>query len=430
MSLNLSSYKGTRDLYPEDMRARKYIFDKWRETVETFGYEEYDAPMLEPVELYAAKSGQEIVNDQTYRFIDRGEREVAIRPEMTPSVARMVAARRQELPMPLRLYSICNYMRYERPQKGREREFWQLNFDLFGAHNVEADIEVINLSHSIVKSFGASDEMFTVKVNDRRLTDFVMRSYLGLDDNQTTQMIKLLDRKDKITDIEFKEQALDIANNNREIVSKVVAYIENNNLQIVAETVGDSEIVEPLRQLILKMTSNGITNIKYDPTLMRGFDYYTGIVFEIFDEAPENRRAMFGGGRYDGLVGLFGVADLPVVGAAPGETMFMEFLKAHNLLPALYQTTNVVVALIGNVDASSVIGELREGGLKVAVDFTDRKIDKKIKAANKFGVEWIIFVGENELQTGKFSVKNLLSGNEETLDASQIISTLAKPNVD
>lgn len=430
MSLNLSSYKGTRDLYPEDMRARKYIFDKWRETVETFGYEEYDAPMLEPVELYAAKSGQEIVNDQTYRFIDRGEREVAIRPEMTPSVARMVAARRQELPMPLRLYSICNYMRYERPQKGREREFWQLNFDLFGAYNVEADIEVINLSHSIVKSFGASDEMFTVKVNDRRLTDFVMRSYLGLDDNQTTQMIKLLDRKDKITDIEFKEQALDIANNNREIVSKVVAYIENNNLQIVAETVGDSEIVEPLRQLILKMTSNGITNIKYDPTLMRGFDYYTGIVFEIFDEAPENRRAMFGGGRYDGLVGLFGVADLPVVGAAPGETMFMEFLKAHNLLPALYQTTNAVVALIGNVDASSVIGELREGGLKVAVDFTDRKIDKKIKAANKLGVEWIIFVGENELQTGKFSVKNLLSGNEETLDASQIISTLAKPNVD
>ncbi len=157
MSLSTSSYKGTRDLYPEDMRVRNYIFSKWRQVVESFGYEEYDAPMLEPLELYAAKSGQEIVNDQTYRFTDRGEREVAIRPEMTPSVARMVAARRQEIALPARLYSISNFMRYERPQKGREREFWQLNFDLFGVEGIKADIEILSLSSAVVKSFNATD---------------------------------------------------------------------------------------------------------------------------------------------------------------------------------------------------------------------------------------------------------------------------------
>lgn len=425
MSLSTSSYKGTRDLYPEDMRVRNYIFSKWRQVVESFGYEEYDAPMLEPLELYAAKSGQEIVNDQTYRFTDRGEREVAIRPEMTPSVARMVAARRQEIALPARLYSISNFMRYERPQKGREREFWQLNFDLFGVEGIKADIEILSLSSAVVKSFNATDDMFTIRISDRQWIDFVMRSYLGLDETRSLAMVKLFDRFEKMDRNSFNEQAADIfgADDATDGINKINSLLVSNIEDLPAEVRG-AEFAS-IRVVIEELAKRGVTNVAFDPTLMRGFDYYTGIVFEIFDEAPENRRAMFGGGRYDGLVGLFGVEDLPVVGAAPGETMFVEFLTAHDLLPNLQPTPQVTVLELGDADSSSVVTELRTNGIRVAVDFTNRKLDRKIKAAVKAGVSYVMFVGNDELTSGNFPLKNLVNGEQNTLDLEQIIVTVS-----
>lgn len=425
MSLSTSSYKGTRDLYPEDMRVRNYIFSKWRQVVESFGYEEYDAPMLEPLELYAAKSGQEIVNDQTYRFTDRGEREVAIRPEMTPSVARMVAARRQEIALPARLYSISNFMRYERPQKGREREFWQLNFDLFGVEGIKADIEILSLSSAVVKSFNATDDMFTIRISDRQWIDFVMRSYLGLDETRSLAMVKLFDRFEKMDRSSFNEQAADIfgADDATDGINKINSLLVSNIEDLPAEVRG-AEFAS-IRVVIEELAKRGVTNVAFDPTLMRGFDYYTGIVFEIFDEAPENRRAMFGGGRYDGLVGLFGVEDLPVVGAAPGETMFVEFLTAHDLLPNLQPTPQVTVLELGDADSSSVVTELRTNGIRVAVDFTNRKLDRKIKAAVKAGVSYVMFVGNDELTSGNFPLKNLVNGEQNTLDLEQIIVTVS-----
>lgn len=425
MSLSTSSYKGTRDLYPEDMRVRNYIFSKWRQVVESFGYEEYDAPMLEPLELYAAKSGQEIVNDQTYRFTDRGEREVAIRPEMTPSVARMVAARRQEIALPARLYSISNFMRYERPQKGREREFWQLNFDLFGVEGIKADIEILSLSSAVVKSFNATDDMFTIRISDRQWIDFVMRSYLGLDETRSLAMVKLFDRFEKMDRSSFNEQAADIfgADDATDGINKINSLLVSNIEDLPAEVRG-AEFAS-IRVVIEELAKRGVTNVTFDPTLMRGFDYYTGIVFEIFDEAPENRRAMFGGGRYDGLVGLFGVEDLPVVGAAPGETMFVEFLTAHDLLPNLQPTPQVTVLELGDADSSSVVTELRTNGIRVAVDFTNRKLDRKIKATVKAGVSYVMFVGNDELTSGNFPLKNLVNGEQNTLDLEQIIVTVS-----
>jgi histidyl-tRNA synthetase len=425
MSLSTSSYKGTRDLYPEDMRVRNYIFSKWRQVVESFGYEEYDAPMLEPLELYAAKSGQEIVNDQTYRFTDRGEREVAIRPEMTPSVARMVAARRQEIALPARLYSISNFMRYERPQKGREREFWQLNFDLFGVEGIKADIEILSLSSAVVKSFNATDDMFTIRISDRQWIDFVMRSYLGLDETRSLAMVKLFDRFEKMDRSSFNEQAADIfgADDATDGINKINSLLVSNIEDLPAEVRG-AEFAS-IRVVIEELAKRGVTNVAFDPTLMRGFDYYTGIVFEIFDEAPENRRAMFGGGRYDGLVGLFGVEDLPVVGAAPGETMFVEFLTAHDLLPNLQPTPQVTVLELGDADSSSVVTELRTNGIRVTVDFTNRKLDRKIKAAVKAGVSYVMFVGNDELTSGNFPLKNLVNGEQNTLDLEQIIVTVS-----
>jgi histidyl-tRNA synthetase len=203
MSLSSQPYKGTRDYYPEDKRLQNYIFNVWRRVSERFGYEEYGAPTLEPLDIYLAKSGQELASEQTYTFTDRGGRIVAIRPEMTPTISRMVAAKRQELAYPARLYSVANFMRYERPQRGREREFWQLNIDVFGIDTVRADAEIIVMAEAIMKEFGAKDKDFIIRVNNRLLVNFVMVHYLGLDEAQAHLMVKLFDRKDKIAEAEF-----------------------------------------------------------------------------------------------------------------------------------------------------------------------------------------------------------------------------------
>src|SRR5690606_18029310 len=209
-ALSSQPYKGTRDYYPEDKRVQNYIFDTWKRVVEQFGYEEYGAPILENLEIYAAKSGQELVNDQTYTFTDRGGRVVAIRPEMTPSISRMVAARRQELAYPARLFSIANFMRYERPQRGREREFWQLNVDVFGVDTVMADIEVISIADAILKEFGAKKNDYIIRINNRKFIHFMMAEFLGLDATGALHMTKLFDRRNKITEQDFDEQALTI----------------------------------------------------------------------------------------------------------------------------------------------------------------------------------------------------------------------------
>ncbi len=428
MSLEKSSYKGTRDLYPADMRLRKYIFARWRKVCERFGYEEYAAPMIEPLATYAAKSGEEIVNEQTFSFTDRGGREMAIRPEMTPSIARMVAAERQEMPYPARLFSIANFMRYERPQHGREREFWQLNFDIFGASETAADTEILLLSHEILREFGARDEMYTIKIGDRRLTDLIFGGYFALAPEQTAAMIKLLDRYAKISRASFEADARAIAPEFD--FAKFDAIIAAQKIDDLPAEIRDSDVAQSLENILSALENRGITNARYDPTLMRGFDYYTGTVFEVFDEAPENRRAMFGGGRYDGLVGLFGVADLPVVGAAPGETMFVEFLRAHELLPKIASSVDLIIATVGEIDPkilAEIAENLRAKKLNVAVDFTARKLDKKIKAAVKRGVARLVIVGETEAadflrdaKTAKFPTKILAENQQTNLTLDEI----------
>ena len=197
--LNLNPYKGSRDFYPEDKRVLKYLFEKLRKVAESFGYEEYDAPMLEEFDLYAAKSGIEIVEQQTYNFTDKGGRKLAIRPEMTPSVSRMVARRRQQLSFPLRLYSIPNLWRYERQQKGRFREHWQLNVDLFGLDSLQADNEIIQIVISIFNSLGASSKMYSVHLNSRKFMEYFFKEYLSLSNPKTNKIMKLIDSFHKIS---------------------------------------------------------------------------------------------------------------------------------------------------------------------------------------------------------------------------------------
>lgn len=429
MSLSTQPYKGARDFYPEDKRLQKWMFGVWRAAVESFGYEEYDAPMLEPTELYASKTSEEIVNEQTYSFIDRGQRQVTIRTEMTPSVSRMVAGKRQGLAYPLRWYSIPSLWRYERPQRGRLREFWQLNVDLFGISNLSADFEIIQLSNAIMKAFGAKPSMYTIKVNSRRLVNYLLEDYLKLDDVQSETLIRLIDKMHKIPEAEFSAK-LDavLSPQQREdgTEERVLALLKTKTLQTLPTEIQTHPSVQELSDLLELANQDGITNITYDITLMRGFDYYTDIVFEVFDTHADNNRSMFGGGRYDGLVAQFGVEPVPTVGFGMGDATLHNFLVLHELMPTLTSETDVYVILLSNVyeQALKSIELLREMELNVAVDSTGRKLDKQIKTAVKKGIRYIIFIGDQELTTGQYKLKDLQTGTEESHSLERLASMI------
>lgn len=308
--VSIESYKGVRDFYPEDMAIQNYIFDTWRKVSKEFDYVEYSASILEYADLYKAKGerNEEIVNEQMYTFTDKGDREVALRPEMTPTLARMIAARRKGLKLPLRWFSIPNCFRYERSQRGRRREHWQLNCDIMGIAGVDAEVEIISLAHKIMKDFGAKDEDFEIRINDRKGK---FRG-ISLNDTQEKEARRLLDRKGKISEEEFKTSTEKILGQALDLV-----FDETDDVQNV----------------INELKKRGVTNINFDYTIQRGFDYYTGIVFEVFDTNPENKRSLFGGGRYDNLLEMFGVEPLPTVGFGMGDVTMRDFLETHKLPP-------------------------------------------------------------------------------------------------
>ena len=427
-TLSAEPYKGTRDFYPSDMRLRNYVFSTWRRVVQRYGYEAYDAPLIEPVDVYAAKSGKELVSEQTYQFVDRGDRHVAIRPELTPSVSRMIARRRQEVAYPARWYNIGQCMRYERPQKGREREFWQLNVDIFGANGVGAEAEIIAISDEILREFGAKRSMYSIRINNRKLINYMMGHYLGLDAVQAQLMIKLFDRKDKISHEAFRDQAAEIFGEVApEGMKKIAALLSARSMAELPEQIRDSQAVDEVQQLFTQLEALGIKNSRFDISLMRGFDYYTGMVFEFFDTHPENNRSLYGGGRYDGLVGLFGAEPVSAVGVAPGYTMIEEFLKTHELVPNLTSMTDLYLITLPGAEAGAqeLAHEFRAEGLNVELDMSGRKADKQLKTAVKKSIPYIIFVGENELKSRLFTLKSTLNSTaDEELSFERVVSTV------
>ena len=428
MALPTQPYKGARDFYPEDKRLQKFMFARMREVSERFGYEEYDAPILEPTELYLSKGNQEIIDEQTYTFKDRGDRSVTIRTEMTPSVSRMVAAKRQELAYPLRWYSIPNLWRYERPQRGRLREFWQYNADLFGVEGVEADYEVVTLADDILKSFGAKRDMYTIFVSSRRLIDDLFENYLGLDSTQKDTLIRLIDRMKKLPYETFVAQAdaiLTPTQRDNGLLDSLLQLMKTKDLAHLPSGYENKPFVLRLKQLMGMLADRRVTNAEFDISLMRGFDYYTDMVFEVFDTHPDNNRAMFGGGRYDGLIASFGVEAVPTVGFAMGDVPLQNFLESHELLPKLHSETDAYVVLIGDnmfEKAQHSLSELRNMGVNLAVDTTGRKMDKQIKTAVKKGLHYAIFIGEAELASGRYKLRNLVDGTEEEHSAERIVS--------
>ncbi len=426
-ALSSQPYKGTRDYYPADKRVQNYIFSVWHKVSRSFGYEEYGAPILEPLEVYAAKSGQELVNEQTYTFTDRGDRTVAIRPEMTPTISRMVAARRQELAYPARLYSIANFMRYERPQRGREREFWQLNVDMFGADTIAAEAEIITIADGIMKEFGAKPQDYVIRINNRKLINFVMTQYLQLNADKVQPMVKLFDRKDKISHQEFVDQASEIFGDQAaDGIARIEALLGAKTIEDLPQEVLASDALGEIKQLFDLLAQAGVNNMTFDVTLMRGLDYYTGTVFEVYDTHPDNNRSLFGGGRYDGLVGMFGVEPISAVGMAPGGTMLENFLDVHGLLLQSRSTTDVYVAIVGDTmqAANQVASDLRKNGINAEMDLAGGKVDKQIKTAIKKAIPYVLFVGEEEVKTGVYTIKNITKAIEYKRDFAGLIELI------
>ncbi|MES2135350.1 MAG: histidine--tRNA ligase [Patescibacteria group bacterium] len=395
----IDPYKGVRDFYPEDERIQKHIFGAMRRASESFGYEEYNASVLESTELYTAKSSEEIVNEQTYTFTDRGDRSVTLRPEMTPTVARMVASRKRELGFPLRWYSIQNFFRYERPQRGRLREFWQLNADLFGVTGLEADAEVIALAYRVMMELGASEDDFLIKIGSRSaLNAELVRRNIPTGNHK--KIASLMDRKGKIPEDEYEDEMNALAGGTFEIHES-------------------PDITETRRRLALL----GITNTVFNPEIIRGFDYYTGIVFEVFDTNPENKRSMFGGGRYDNLVGQYGSEEVPAVGFAMGDVIARDFLETHNLMPTLNPATHLYLAPASGSDSENVAlvaDTLRKSDVNVAVGMKHEKIGDHIKVALKLNIPHFAVYGEKEKESGTLTIKTLATSSEQTLPLSDV----------
>ena len=404
-------YKGVRDFYPEDMAIQRYIFDTWAKAAESFGFERYDASILEPSELYRAKAAEneEIINEQTYTFIDKGDREVTLRPEMTPTVARMVAGRRRELALPVRWYSIPNLFRYERAQRGRLREHWQLNCDIFGTHNVQADVEIIALAASIFKIFGAKDSDFEIRINSRAALTKEIESKLR-PGTRINDALKLLDTKPKMdADVYAAEEA------------KLLTS------PITTDGEGGPEITEVLNAL----RARGVQNAFYGPTIVRGFNYYTGTIFEIFDTNPDNRRSLLGGGRYDNLTALFGGDPIPAVGFGFGDVTMRDFLETHGLLaqmPAIYKSAPTVLLATADESlieiASKHAAIFRDAGIRTVVNLSDKSIGEQRKKAAEAGVRFAINIETSD--AAEYTMKNLMTGEETPGTMASFVETITR----
>lgn len=403
--LSTDPYKGVRDFYPDDYERMSALFARIRKTLLSWGYEEYNASPLERAEIYEAKTSEEIVNEQTYTFTDRGERRVTLRPEMTPTLARMVAGKRRELAFPLRWFSIPNVFRYERPQRGRLREHYQLNVDLVGVESTEADIEIVRLASELLKVFGATEKDFIIRVNSRNLLTTACAA-AGLTADQTRAYIRLLDKKAKMTPEEFDAARKAIS------AKDPLASIDATEMET----------------FVAMLKERGVGNVVFDPALTRGFDYYTGMVFEVYDTNPANPRSVFGGGRFDKLVALFGGDELPAVGFGMGDVTLADFLETHDLTP--HSTGGKAQLYIGtpsieNIPATQAFADtLREQNCRVFVNLTTRSLGDQIKDAVKRDIPFFIAYGDEEIKNQTVKMKILATGEEKNIPVSELAEEL------
>jgi histidyl-tRNA synthetase len=431
MALNKQPYRGTRDFFPKDKRVRDYLFSVMTKTAESFGYESYDGPLLEEVELYKAKSGEELINEQIYSFIDRGERNVAIRPEMTPTLARMVAQVHRESSKPLRWFSIPNLMRYEKPQRGRVREHWQLNCDVFGAPGRMGEVEILQVAVELFENYGANHTHFEILLNDRAIVDAVFKSMMKTTPEQTYRLYKIVDKAKKVNheavqkmvgEVGLEKTSEDIFYSYLQLKTfdEVINFLAKNNQQ---------EIADLFTSFVEQTKKSGLNEyLTFDPTIVRGLDYYTGIVFEIFDKHPDNRRALCGGGAYANLLQIFNEDQLSGVGFGLGDVTLKDFLEVHNLLPNLDNPTNDILITFQEdegLDASlNLARALRKHDLKVVTALEAIKFKKVFPTAEKKGVRFVTLMGSDEFAKNQIQLKNLATKEQHTLDLLDLESII------
>jgi len=396
-------------------------------TCESFAYEPYDGPLLEEVKLYLAKSGEELIGEQIYDFTDKGKRHVAIRPEMTPTVARMAAQVHREIAKPFRWYSIANFMRYEKPQRGRLREFTQLNVDIFGAPDDLATFEVIDLTCSLLRNFGANDSMFSIQINDRKIVDAVFNQILKLDDKQSTKLYKVIDKSKKVTSEALDKMISEVITDPQTVLNfkryiglssfeDLVDFLEENEMNETAETF--LNFYNKIKETSLEAFVN------YDPTIVRGLDYYTGIVFEIFDKHPDNKRAIAGGGAYANLLQIFDEQPLAGIGFGLGDVTLKDFLESHSLLPDLTKPSHdLMIAYFdeeSEATALKLASTLRSEGVKVDLSLGVMKFKKVFKTAEQRNHTMLAMIGENERGAGVVQLKNLKNKDQKNINLESV----------
>jgi histidyl-tRNA synthetase len=417
MKSTIQSVKGTRDFYPAEMSVRTWLYQIIREVSESFGYQEYDGPFLEKIDLYAAKSGEELVKEQAFVFPDRGGDLITLRPELTPSLARMVAARQNELVFPLHWWSFGPFWRYERPQKGRTREFFQWNIDLIGANSTESDAELLAVAARFFQKVGMSAEKVKIVVNNRRLMDaeFVR---LGITPEQKESVFRLIDRRDKMSAEAWETYAGE-------------AGLNPEQFQGIRQILSDKDLWKKSPELVTLFSILAGMGLKeyfqFDPSIIRGLLYYTGTVFEAKDQG-EGGRSILGGGRYDNLVADVGGEALSGIGFAMGDVMISLLLQGYGLIPELPTTqakTLVTVFDDAHLAASHVLAdELRQAGILVITYPDAVKLPKQLKYADRLGIRYVLICGPDEDAAGKVTFKDLKERTQETVDKKEAAQIL------
>ncbi|MBV6394719.1 MAG: Histidine--tRNA ligase [Anaerolineales bacterium] len=402
----IQAVKGTREFYPEQMFARNFIYGKVRAASEMFGYQEWDGPFIEPLELYAAKSGEELVKKQSFTFEDRGGEQVALRPELTPSLARMIAAKQGELNFPVRWWSFGPFWRYESPQRGRSREFFQWNIDMLGADSPEADAELIAVGATFLRSVGLSPSLTQIYVNNRRLMDSQFDA-LDIPTDKRVDVSNLVDRRAKMESAKWEAYALEIG-------------LNQNQLDGLKSLLGNFDLwkqSEELTRTFTALEALGVKDyVKFDPNIMRGLLYYTGTVFEAFDTSGSVKRAIFGGGRYDNLLADVGGQPLSGVGFAMGDVVAGIILQEAGLIPEFQPSPAQVLVTVFDTtllpQSFALAAELRAAGLNVMVYPEPTKLQKQFKFADKMKMKVAVTVGPDEAANGQAAVKSLRTGEQ------------------
>jgi histidyl-tRNA synthetase len=422
---------GFRDFYPPDLALRSHIFSTWRAVATRYGFEEYDGPPLEPLDLYTAKSGDEIVG-QLYNFMDKGERQVALRPEMTPTLARMVAARAGELRKPIRWFSIPQLFRYERQQRGRLREHFQLNCDLIGESSPLADAEIIALAIDVMRAFGFGPDKVRVRLSDRRVLTAIL-SHRGVPEQGMGRAYQFIDKieRTKRDDVEgFSSTAEGLGKATVSDLQQVAKIRSWDTLDAELERSPESHrAAQPLRQTYAALENMGLGEyVDLDLTIVRGLAYYTGVVFELFD-AGRTLRAICGGGRYDNLLDALGGVTLPAVGFGMGDVVLGELLKEQGLSQASYPSVDVFLAFVSQDDLRHVLRlahRLRDESIRVEYAMTPQNLAKQLKLADARQARLAVLIGPDERGRGELVLKDLTSGTQENIPETAIVDTIKK----